>query len=107
MNVLVAGPDVDGIGEALGALGVDVVRVDGLANRDSLLEAGVDSADVLVLTDMNDASAIPVAKEENPDIRVVTYTRDSLPEFVRGQTDLAVDPELLSADVVAEELAGA
>jgi voltage-gated potassium channel Kch len=107
MNVLVAGPDVEGIGEALVSLGVDVVRVDGLANRDSLREAGVETADVLVLTDMNDASAIPVAKEENPDIRVVTYTHDSLPEFVRGQTDLAVDPKLLSADVVAEELAGA
>jgi voltage-gated potassium channel Kch len=104
MTVLIAGADTDGLGNALEALGADLTRVDGIANRDSLAAAGVESADVLVLTDMDDASAIPVAKEENPDIRVVTYSTDSLPEFVRGQTDLAVDPALLSADVVAEEL---
>jgi hypothetical protein len=53
---------------------------------------------------MRDASAIPVARDANPDVRIVTYARDSLPEFARRQTDLAVDPNLLAAEVVAEEL---
>lgn len=107
MTVLITGPDDDGLGDALTALGVDVVHLDAVATRDSILDAGVDAVDTLVLTDMSDASVIPVAREENPDLRIVTYSRDSLPEYARGQTDLAVDPALLSADVVAEELAGA
>jgi hypothetical protein len=107
VTVLIAGADPDGLGDALAALGADVSRVDGMATRDSLLAAGIDGADVLVLTDMDDASAIPVAKEENPNVRVVTYARDSLPEFARGLTDLAIDPNLLSVDVVAEELVAA
>ncbi|RLM89873.1 CTP synthetase [Halobellus sp. Atlit-38R] len=102
--ILVAGPDIDGLGDALEALGADVVRVEGMANRESLSAAGLDDADTLVLTDMDDASAIPVAKEANPDIKVVTYATDSLPEFARGQTDLAIDPALLSVEVVADEL---
>ncbi|ELZ32780.1 hypothetical protein C474_05890 [Halogeometricum pallidum JCM 14848] len=107
MTVLITGPDTDGLGDALSDLGIDVVRVDGVATRDTIADAGVDTADTLVLTDMDDASVIPVAREANPDIRVVAYSRDSLPEYARGQADLAVDPDLLAADVVAEELVGA
>ncbi|SFG46942.1 hypothetical protein SAMN04488063_2150 [Halopelagius inordinatus] len=107
MTVLIAGEDADGLGDALLDYGADLTRIEGMATRESLLAAGIETADLLVLTEMDDASAIPVAKEENPDVRVVTYARDSLPEFVRGQTDLAVDPDLLSVDVVAEELVGA
>jgi Trk K+ transport system NAD-binding subunit len=104
MRVVIAGPDEDGLGAALSGQGVEIVRIDGLATEESLIAAGIDEADVLVLTSMRDASAIPVACDRNPDIRVVTYARDSLPEFARRQADLAVDPELLTVDVVAEEL---
>jgi hypothetical protein len=45
-----------------------------------------------------------VAKEANTEVRIVTYSRESLPEFARGQADLAIDPALLTADVVADEL---
>lgn len=107
MTVLIAGEDADRLGDALLDYGADLTRIEGMATRESLVAAGIETADVLVLTDMDDASAIPVAKEENPDVRVVTYAHDSLPEFVRGQTDLAIDPNLLSVDVVAEELVGA
>ncbi|WP_144903722.1 DUF7126 family protein [Halobellus captivus] len=102
--ILLTGSDADGLGDALESLGADVVRIEGIATRESLVDAGIQDARALVLTEMDDASAIPVAKETNPDIRVFTYSRDSLPEFARGQTDLAVDPALLSADIVAEEL---
>ncbi|WP_416840878.1 NAD-binding protein [Haloferax sp. DFSO52] len=103
-TAVVAGADPDGLGEALEDEGATVVRVDGIASADSLTVAGIEEADLFVLTDMDDATAISVAKELNPDVRVVTYSRDSLPEFAKGQADLAVDPELLAANVVAEEI---
>ncbi|MBB6644775.1 DUF7126 family protein [Halobellus ruber] len=103
--IILAGPDDDGLTGALEALGADVVRVEGIATRESLDAAGLAEAHTLVLTEMDDASAIPVAKEANTEVRIVTYSRDSLPEFARGQADLAIDPDLLTPDVVADELA--
>ncbi|MCO8268298.1 CTP synthetase [Haloferax sp. Atlit-12N] len=103
-TAIVAGTDPDGLGEALETEGATVVRVSGIASADSLGEAGIEDADLFVLTDMDDATAISVAKELNPDVRVVTYAYDSLPEFATAQADLAIDPNLLAVDVVAEEL---
>jgi hypothetical protein len=102
---ILTGPDDAGLGDALTDLDVEVVRIDGVTTREKLLDAGIEGADTLVLTDVRDATAIPVAKDDNPDVRVVVYAEDSLPEFARGQADLAVDPDLLGPDVVAEELA--
>lgn len=104
MIAIVAGTDEEGLGDALEAEGVEVRRIDGLATGGTLADAGVGDADLFVLTDTSDATAIPVAKDTNPGIRVVLYAHDSLPEFAKGQADLAVDPSLLSVDVVAEEL---
>ncbi|WP_199174698.1 DUF7126 family protein [Halegenticoccus soli] len=104
-KALIAGADEEHIGDALAAQGVETVRIDGLATRASMDEAGLADADLLVLTDVSDATAISVAKERNPHVKVVIYARESLPEFARGQADLAVDPALLGPDVVAEELA--
>jgi len=103
-EAVVAGADAAGLGDALAALGVEVRRVEGVATGESLAAAGIADADLFVLTDMDDATAIPVALDANPDLRVVTYADGSLPEFVSGQTDLAIDPALLAPDVVAEEL---
>jgi len=102
---ILAGPDDAGLAGELESLGAEVVRVEGIATRESLDDAGLEAAHTLVLTEMDDASAIPVAKEANTEVRVVTYSRDSLPEFARGQADLAIDPALLSPAVVADELA--
>jgi voltage-gated potassium channel Kch len=104
MIAIVAGADGDGLGEALADEGVEVRRIDGLATGEALADAGIEAADLFVLTDGDDATAIPVAKDANPGVRVVLYARDSLPEFAKGQADLAVDPKLLGPDVVAEEL---
>lgn len=104
MKAVIAGADDDGLGDALAAEGVDVTRVEGIATGETLGAAGIDDADLFVLTDADDATAIPIAKDRNPDVRVVFYARDSLPEFAKGQADLAVDPDLLASDVVAEEL---
>ncbi|MFB6205160.1 MAG: NAD-binding protein [Haloglomus sp.] len=104
-EAIIAGPDPEGLGDALAAEGVTVVRADGTAARDDLLEAGIEDADLFVLTDAGLATAIPIARELNPDVRIVAYTDDSLPEFVGGQEVIAMDPALLGPEAVAEELA--
>ena len=103
-KVVVAGADPDGLGAALSDRGADVRRAEGTANRPALEEAGIVDADTLVVTDAGLATSVTIAKDLNPDLRVVIYTRDSVPEFVKGQAGHIVDPELLDADAVAEEV---
>ena len=104
-RALLAGPDRDGLGAALEVQGIEVTRVEGVLTASALDEAGVDDADLFVLTNLDEATAISVVKERNPGIRVVVYSHDSLPNFVRGQTDLAMNPDLFGVDMIAEELA--
>ena len=105
-SAVVAGPDEHGLGEELAALGVDVSRIEGLVTADALREAGITDADYFVLTDVEEATGIPIAKELNPDVLAVTYTDRSLPAFVAGVSDLAIDPTLMDPVLVAEELTG-
>ena len=105
MSAILAGPDADDLAAHLREQDVDVTVIEDVATRPELEEAGVHEADLFVLTDVGQATAIPIAKDLNDEIRAVVYDRHSLPEFVSGQTDLAVDPELLGPDAVAEELA--
>ncbi|NEU55797.1 CTP synthetase [Halorussus sp. MSC15.2] len=105
MKAILVGPDEDGLGDALEAEGVELTRIETVANRPALEEAGITDADTLVLTETEGATAIPVAKDLNEGVQVVVYTDDDLPDFARGQADLIVDPALLSAEAVAEELA--
>ena len=107
MRVVFAGPDTDGLAAAFDAEGVDVARIEAVANRPALEESGIVDADLFVLTDVGQATSIPVAKDLNPDVKVVVYSHDSLPEFVSGQADLAIDPGLLGPEAVAEELTAA
>ena len=103
-SAVVAGSDSDGLGDALEAEGVGVSWVDGIANRPALEDAGIDEADIFVLTDVGQATSIPVVVDLVGRIKIVVYSRDSLPEFAKGQADLLVDPALLDAKTVAEEL---
>jgi len=103
-TAVVVGPDPNDIGEALEAEGFSVTQT-AIGNRPGLEEAGITAADVVVLTDIDQATTIPVAHDLNPDIRVVIYAEGSIPEFAARQTDLLVDPELLDAAAVAAELA--
>ncbi|XVH32380.1 DUF7126 family protein [Haloferacaceae archaeon DSL9] len=105
-RVLITGPDADGLGDELAAAGADVVRLEGIVSAEALTDAGIEETDLLVLTDLSEATGIPVAKELHPAVKIVVYSSDSLPEFARGQADLAVDPALLGPDVVAAELLG-
>ncbi len=105
MRAVIAGPDDGELGRALEAEGVELTTVDGVASRPALEDAAIHDADLFVLTDVGQATAIAVAKDVNPDVRVVVYDEDSIPEFARSQADLIVDPNLLDASAVAEELA--
>jgi len=103
---VVAGPDEHGLGEELEALGVEIRRIQGLVTADALTEAGISEAAYFVLTDVEEATGIPIAKELHPDVLAVTYADRSLPQFVSGVADLAIDPDLMSPEIVAEELVG-
>lgn len=104
MNILLVGPDDRGLEDAFAGLECTVTRLTDVATADSLMEADVEAADVLVLTDSSDATAVPIALEQNPELRTVIYSPHGIPEFVRGQLDLALDPQILTAEAVAEEL---
>jgi len=103
MNVIVTGTDDYGIADAIEAEGHDVTVVD-IGNGETLEGAGIEETDVYLLTEMAQATSIAVAKELNPDLRVVVYADGSLPEFATRQADLVVDPALLDPAAVAEEL---
>ena len=104
LRAIVAGPDEHDLGAALEARDVEVSRIGDAVTTSELEAAGIESADYLVLTDVEEATGIAVAKDLNPDVVAVTYSERSLPEFVAAVADLAVDPALLDADAVAEEL---
>jgi len=103
MKVIVIGPD-RGLADALEAQGATITRIEGIGSGESLTEAGIEDADMLLITNVDEATAIPVALELNPDLRTVVYSPDTVPEFVRGQLDFALDPALLPPEAVAEEL---
>ncbi len=104
MKAIVAGPDEAGITAALENEGVDVTRLEGHVTRPHLEEAGVVDAELYVLTDVREATTIPIVRDLTDSIRTVVYDQNTVPEFVRGQLDLAIDPALLSPAVVANEL---
>jgi len=103
MNVILVGDDPERMREALEDEDHAVTIAD-VGNRPGLEEAGVLDAEVYLLTEMSQATSIAVAKDLNPDLRVVVYAEGSLPDFASRQTDLVVDPNLLGPDAVAEEL---
>jgi hypothetical protein len=104
MKAIVAGTDTEGVGEELNALGVDVSRVESPVFAEALEEAGIEEADLFVLTDLEEGISVPLAKEANPEILAVCYGDGTLPESVRSIVDLVVDPALLDPAAVAEEL---
>jgi hypothetical protein len=103
MHVIIAGTDDYDIAAAIDAEGHTVSRVD-VANSAALETADIADADVYVLTEIEQATSISVAKEHNDELKVVVYADGSLPEFATRQTDLMVDPALLSPEAVAAEL---
>ena len=103
MRVVLVGSDPDNMADALADVGHTPTVAD-VGNRPGLEEAGVHEAEVYLLTEMAQATSIVVAKDLNPDLRVVVYAEGSLPDFASRQTDLVVAPNRLDRDAVAEEL---
>lgn len=104
-RVIVAGDD-KGLRAAFDDHDIPVEQINSHVTADTLADASVESADLLILTATSDATAVPIAKDMNPNIRIVFYASDTMPEFVRGQVDLAVSPDLLAPEIVVEELIG-
>ena len=104
MKAIVAGPDADGLSQALTAADVEVTRIEGITTRPAMEDAGIVDADLFVLTDAAHATAIPIARDLTDGLRIVVYTTDSLPEFVAGLEVMRVDPAALGPEAVAEEL---
>lgn len=102
-NVVVVGTDSYDIATAIESEGFDVSTVD-VGNRPGLEDGGIGDASVYVLTEVAQATSIPVAKDLNPDLKVIVYDDDTLPDFARGQADLVLDPDLFDTETVAAEL---
>lgn len=101
-DVIVVGTDEHDIAGAIADAGMDLERVD-IGNREALAATDITEATVYLLTEVTQATSIAVAKELNPDLRVVVYAAGSLPDFARRQADLLLDPDLFDpADVAAE-----
>ncbi|AFZ72237.1 DUF7126 family protein [Natronobacterium gregoryi] len=103
---IVTGPDNADVSPALEAEGVEVRRLQGIVSRPQLEDAGIVDADLYVLTDVDQATTIPIVCDLNDDLQTVVYADRTTPEFVKAQLDLAVDPQLIGPDVLAEELLG-
>jgi len=102
MRVILTGTDQYDLGGAIVDAGHDLTRVD-IGNRDALEAASIETADVYVLTELRQATSIPVARELHPGVTVLAYDDGSLPDFASGQADLVLDPALFDpADVAAE-----
>ena len=92
MHIVIGGADDRGLVQALEE--THEVTQTAVADGAGLAAAGIDEADVFVLTDLDQATAIPVAKDHNPALTVLVYADGSLPEFVTRQTDKLLDPAL-------------
>lgn len=103
MKAVIVGPD-SGLGDALRDAGVDVERIEGIGSGEALETAGIEDADLLVITNVKESTSVSVALEKNSDLRTVVYSTDTIPEFVRARLDFAIDPNLLPPETVAEEL---
>tara|TARA_B100000686_G_C16425322_1_gene779298 strand:+ start:329 stop:655 length:327 start_codon:yes stop_codon:yes gene_type:complete len=62
------------------------------------------NADLLVITDTSDPTAILLCRELNPDIKTIVYSQEELSDFLRPQIDFALDPRLFPPKLVAEEI---
>lgn len=102
VDVIIVGSDPYEIGAAVEAAGLTAVTVD-VGNRSALEENGIHEAETFVLTEVEQATSIAVAKDLNPELKVVVYGDGSLPDFARGQADLLLDPSLFDPEDVAAE----
>ena len=103
-DVILIGDDPDDLEARLNERSLTVTMLDGRPIGTDLDAAGIDEATVLLLTDTQNASIIPVAHERNDRILIALYSTDRLPDFVSAQADLSVDPALIDPDSFVEAI---
>lgn len=103
-RVIIVGTVPVELDTALAEYDVTSTVLEGVVTGEKLTAAGIETADSILITDLDQATIIPVAKDLNPAVTVVTYDDQALPEFATKQTDFAVDPALVSPVLLVEEL---
>lgn len=102
--IIIAGRDSADLRTALQDAGATTVHVPAPVTGNALHEAGIDEAGLFVLTDHEEATAIPIVRERREDIPIVVYNEDGVPDFASHLADLIVDPGAIDRTVVVEEL---
>lgn len=103
-RIIVTEPDEADIGAALTDAGATVQLVARPITTSVLEQARIGETDIFVLTDPAEAIAIPILREIQPDVRIVVYAGEGLPDFASHQADLVLSPTGLEQDVVVEAL---
>lgn len=105
-KIILAGADATDIGPALTEAGGTVARVEPPVTSNAMQAAGLDEADLFVLTDTEEATSLPLVRDRRPDIEIVVYSTDSVPDFASHIADLIIDPAALPLPTVVEEVLG-
>ena len=103
-NIIVTTPDDADIAAALEEADASVTVIDHPITGPKLEDAGIDDTSLFILTDPAEATAIPLTRELNADIRIVVYGATGLPEFATHQADLVLSSDAIDQAVVVEEL---
>ena len=102
--IILTGPDPTDLGESLEAAGATVSRIEGAVTENAMKEAGIATANMMILTDPKEATAIALARQRHRELRIVVYTQESVPPFAGHLADLILDPNVIDRGVVIEEL---
>lgn len=103
-DVIIVGRDRDGLAEGLTAAGLEVETVPEDARGADLETAGIGSAAVLLLTAADQASLVPVARDQSDRVVIVLYAGDGFPDFASAQADIAVDRGLIGPDDLVDAI---
>lgn len=103
-HAIITTPNAKPLSDALRGAGVDVTTVDPPISTSVLEEARITDADLYILTTPDEATSIPIAREHNPDVRVVVYSKAGVPEFASHQADLVLSPGEIDREVIVEAL---
>ena len=83
---------------------VRVERITGIITAEALAEASIDRATVYILTDPDEATSIPLAREKNEALQILVYADHSTPDFASHIADLILDPKLFPPESVIAEI---
>ncbi len=101
-DVIVIGSDEHGLTELINQTVLSATHLPGEPIGADLVEAGIEAASALVITNASLATTVSVAKERNDGLTVVFYSRGRLPPYASRQADLAIDPALVDPDEVVD-----